>query len=49
MNNEYTELIKTKMKNFKQYYLCKEEVIDFSISDSKINPLLLGYIFDKIL
>lgn len=50
MTNEYTELIKEKMKDFTQYYLTNEdEKIEFSVSNTEINPHLLSYIFDNIL
>lgn len=50
MNNEYTELIKEKMKNFEQYYFTREdENKEYHVTNSKLDPYLLGYIFDKIL
>lgn len=50
MDNEYTDIIKEKMKDFKQYEFTKEdENRDYCITKSNLNPYLLGYIFDKIL
>lgn len=51
MNNKYTEIIKEKMKDFKQYNFRKEdfEVNDLIESSCPIDPHLMSYIFDRIL
>ena len=51
MNNQYIEIIKEKMKDFKQYYFTKDELENNNLIESScpIEPHLMSYIFDKIL
>lgn len=50
MDNEYIDIIKEKMKDFKQYEFTKvDENREYCVTNSNLDPYLLGYIFDKIL
>lgn len=51
MNNQYTEIIREKMKDFKQYYFTKDELENNNLIESScpIEPHLMSYIFDAIL